>query len=122
MQTTPSTPSTPSTREIPRPATPHGTPHGTGAARPPAAVPPGRVIPLVTAGLPAWRPNPGTAGLALGVGLFLGVGAILTPDTGDHLASGDPALIASTVAELVALAALVIAGAAAVLSRKGART
>ncbi|MGC0399853.1 hypothetical protein RKD27_002497 [Streptomyces sp. SAI-126] len=85
-------------------------------------VPPGLVIALVAATLLAWRTNGWTTGLALGVGLFIGVGAILTPDTGDHLSSGDTALIASTVAELVALAALVIAGAAAVLARKGARS
>jgi hypothetical protein len=85
-------------------------------------VPPGLVIPLVAAGLPAWRTNGWTTGLALGVGLFIGVGAILTPNTGDHLSSGDTALIASTIAELVALTTLVIAGAAACLTRKGART
>ncbi|MFF4062551.1 hypothetical protein ACFYZ8_44135 [Streptomyces sp. NPDC001668] len=84
-------------------------------------VPPGLVIPLVAAALLAWRTNGWTTGLALGVGLFIGVGAILTPDTGDQLSSGETALIASTVAELLALAALVIAGAAACLARKGAR-
>ncbi|MEU0211670.1 hypothetical protein [Streptomyces canus] len=84
-------------------------------------VPPGLVIPLVVAGLVAWRTNRWTTGLALGVGLFIGTGAILTPNTGDHLSSGDTALIASTAAELVALATLVIAGAAATLARKGAR-
>ncbi|MFJ4204338.1 hypothetical protein ACIP2Y_32545 [Streptomyces sviceus] len=85
-----------------------------GTARSPA-VPPGLVIPLVVAGLPAWRTNGWTTGLALGAGLFIGVGAILTPS------SRDTALIASTVAQLVALPALVIAGAAACLTRKGAR-
>ncbi|MFF0087340.1 hypothetical protein ACFYR1_48015 [Streptomyces canus] len=85
------------------------------------SVPPGLVIPLVTAGLVAWRTNRWTTGLALGVGLFIGTGAILTPNTGDHLSSGDNALIASTAAELVALATLVIAGAAATLPRKGTR-
>jgi hypothetical protein len=85
------------------------------------AVPPGLVIPLVAAGLLIWRTNGWTTGLALGVGLFIGVGAVLTPDTGDHLSSGNTALIASTVAEIVALTALVIAGAAACLVRKTAR-
>ncbi|WP_406123478.1 hypothetical protein OIE52_36770 [Streptomyces canus] len=84
-------------------------------------VPPGLVIPLVVAGLVAWRTNRWTTGLALGVGLFIGTGAILTPNTGDHLSSGDTALIASTAAELVALATLVIAGVAATLSRNGTR-
>ncbi|MFJ9010540.1 hypothetical protein [Streptomyces canus] len=84
-------------------------------------VPPGLVIPLVAAALLVWRTNRGTTGLALGIGLFIGTGAILTPNTGDHLSSGDTALIASTAAELVALATLVIAGAAATLARKGAR-
>lgn len=83
------------------------------------AVPPGVVIPLVAGGLLLWRTNRWTVGLALGVGLFIGVGALLTPNTGDHLSSGDGALIVSTLAELVALAALVVAGAAAQL-RKGA--
>ncbi|MFI6442875.1 hypothetical protein [Streptomyces sp. NPDC050759] len=84
-------------------------------------VPPGLVIPLVAAALLVWRTNRATTGLALGVGLFIGTGAILTPNTGDHLSSGDTALIASTAAELVALTTLVIAGAAATLARKGAR-
>jgi peptidoglycan/LPS O-acetylase OafA/YrhL len=81
-------------------------------------VPPGLVIPLVAAALLVWRTNRWTTGLALGVGLFIGAGAILTPNTGDHLSSGDTALIASTAAELVALATLVIAGAAATLPWK----
>ncbi|MFG2465523.1 hypothetical protein ACGFXB_08720 [Streptomyces canus] len=84
-------------------------------------VPPGLVIPLVAAALLIWRTNRWTTGLALGVGLFIGTGAILTPNTGDHLSSGDTALIASTAAELVALVTLVIAGAAATLPRKGTR-
>lgn len=87
-------------------------------------VPPGLVVPLVAAALLTWRTNGWTTGLAPGVGLFTGVGAILTPDTtGDHLSSGDTALIVSTVADLVALAALgaLVAGAAACLARQGAR-
>lgn len=83
-------------------------------------VPPGLVIPLVAAGLLFRRANRWTTGLALAVGLFIGVGAFLTPDTGDHLASGDTALIVSTGAEIAALAALVVAGAVATL-RRGAR-
>jgi peptidoglycan/LPS O-acetylase OafA/YrhL len=85
------------------------------------AVPPGLVIPLVAAGLLFWRANRWTAGLALVIGVFIGVGAFVTPDTGDHLSSGDTALVVSTVAELVALAGLVVTGAAATL-RTGART
>jgi len=85
------------------------------------AVPPGLVIPLATAALLIWHTNGWTTGLALGVGLFIGAGAVLTPNTGDHLSSGDTALVVSTVAELVALTALVIAGAAACLARKAAR-
>jgi len=84
------------------------------------AVPPGLVIPLVAAGLLLWRANRWTAGLALAIGVFIGVGAFVTPDTGDHLSSGDTALVVSTVAELVALAGLVVTGAAATL-RTGAR-
>ncbi|WP_449353205.1 hypothetical protein [Streptomyces shaanxiensis] len=83
-------------------------------------VPPGLVIPLVAAALLIWRANRWTTGLALGVGLFIGVGAILTPNTSDHLSSGDTALIAATVAEVIALTALVIAGSTACLARKGA--
>jgi peptidoglycan/LPS O-acetylase OafA/YrhL len=85
------------------------------------AVPPGLVIPLVAAGLLFWRPNRWTAGLGLVVGLVIGVGAFLTPNTGDHLASGDPALIVSTVVQLVALTGLVVAGGAATL-RPGAES
>jgi len=76
-------------------------------------VPPGLVIPLVAAGLLLWRTNRWTTGLALAIGVFIGTGAFLTPDTGDHLSSGDTVLIVSTVAELVALAGLVVAGAMA---------
>ncbi|MDT0488228.1 MULTISPECIES: hypothetical protein [Streptomyces] len=75
----------------------------------------------MAAALLVWRTNRWTTGLALGVGLFIGTGAILTPNTGDHLSSGDTALIASTSAELVALATLVLAGATATLARKGTR-
>ncbi|MDH6222184.1 hypothetical protein [Streptomyces pseudovenezuelae] len=78
-------------------------------------VPPGLVIPLVAAGLLLWRTNRWTTGLALAIGVFIGTGAFLTPDTGDHLSSGDTLLIVSTVAELVALAGLVVAGAMATL-------
>ena len=84
------------------------------------AVPPGLVIPLMAAGLLFWRTNRWTAGLALTVGLFISAGAFLTPNTGDHLASGDTALIVSTGAEIIALAGLVVAGAVATL-RKAAR-
>ncbi|MGW6403792.1 hypothetical protein [Streptomyces sp. NPDC055134] len=79
------------------------------------AVPPGLVIPVVAAALLAWRPNRWTAGLALAVGLFIGVGAVVTPNAGDHLSSGDSLLIVSTLAELLALAGMVVAGAVSVL-------
>ncbi|MFE6962789.1 hypothetical protein [Streptomyces sp. NPDC057696] len=79
------------------------------------AVPPGIVIPVVAAALLVWRPNRWTAGLALAVGLFIGVGAVVTPSTGDHLSSGDSLLIASAAAELLALAGTVVAGAVSVL-------
>ncbi|WP_326773807.1 hypothetical protein [Streptomyces sp. NBC_01445] len=79
------------------------------------AVPPGLVIPVVAAALLAWRPNRRTAGLALAVGLFIGVGAVVTPNTGDRLSSGDSPLIVSTLAELLALAGTVVAGAVSVL-------
>lgn len=79
------------------------------------AVPPGIVIPVVAAALLAWRPNRWTAGLALAVGLFIGVGAVATPDTGDHLSSDDSLLIASAPVELLALAGMVVAGAVSVL-------
>ncbi|NNN32826.1 hypothetical protein HLK59_21150 [Streptomyces sp. S3(2020)] len=83
-------------------------------------VPPGLVIPLVAAGLLFWRVNRWTTGLALTVGLFIGTGAFLTPNTGDHLSSGDTALVVSTGAEIIALAGLVVAGAVATL-RKATR-
>ena len=86
------------------------------------AVPPGLVVPLGVAGPLTWRTNGRTTALALSLGLFIGVGALPTPETGDHRSSGDTARITSTVAELVALATLVIAGAAACPTRKGART
>ncbi|MFF1399920.1 hypothetical protein ACFVZD_39780 [Streptomyces sp. NPDC058287] len=79
------------------------------------AVPPGIVIPVVAAALLARRPNRRTAGLALAVGLFIGVGAVVTPDTGDHLSSGDSLLIASATAEILALAGTVVAGALSML-------
>jgi hypothetical protein len=78
-------------------------------------VPPGAVIPLVVGGLLAWRPRWWSAMLALAVGLLIGVGSITTPNTGDHLSSGDAVLIAATVLEIVALAGIVATGAASVL-------
>jgi peptidoglycan/LPS O-acetylase OafA/YrhL len=86
------------------------------------AVPPGVVIPLVVGGLLLWRTNRWTSGLALAVGLLIGIGALLTPNTGDHLSSGDAALLTATVAEMVALAGLVVAGAAATLRGAGSRS
>jgi hypothetical protein len=53
--------------------------------------------------------------------LFIGAGMIPTPATGAPPSPGDTALIASTVAGLFALLALVTAGAATAPARKGAR-
>ncbi|MFB7998695.1 hypothetical protein ACFC4G_38445 [Streptomyces sp. NPDC056002] len=80
------------------------------------AVPPGIVIPVPAAVLPAWQPNGWTAGLALTVGAFIGVGAVVTPGTGDHPSSGTPVLIASAPAEplALALAGVFVAGAMSV--------
>ncbi|MFE7016491.1 hypothetical protein ACFVAQ_39470 [Streptomyces sp. NPDC057651] len=78
------------------------------------AVPPGIVIPVVAAALPVWRPNGWTSGLALAVGGFIGVGAVVAPDTGDHLSSGDSLLISSAPAEFLAFAVMVVAGALSV--------
>jgi hypothetical protein len=78
-------------------------------------VPPGAVIPLVAAGLLAWRPRWWSGAMALAVGLLIGVGSITTPNTSDHLSSGDALLIAATVLEIVALAGIVATGAASVL-------
>ncbi|MCX5440070.1 MULTISPECIES: hypothetical protein [unclassified Streptomyces] len=78
------------------------------------AVPPGIVVPVVAAALPVWRPNGWTAGLALAVGGFIGVGAVVAPDTGDRLSSGDSLLISSAPAEFLAFAVMVVAGALSV--------
>ncbi|MCZ4097912.1 hypothetical protein C8250_006860 [Streptomyces sp. So13.3] len=78
-------------------------------------VPPGAVIPVVAAGLLAWRPRLWTAAIATAVGLFIGIGSFTTPNTGDHLGSGNGLLIASTVVQLAALLGIVIAGAVSVL-------
>ncbi|MGW4392806.1 hypothetical protein [Streptomyces sp. NPDC004685] len=78
------------------------------------AVPPGIVIPVVAAALPVWRPNGWTAGLALAVGGFIGVGAVVTPDTGHHSSSGDSLLTSSAPAELLTFAVIVVAGALSV--------
>ncbi|MGW0424335.1 hypothetical protein [Streptomyces sp. NPDC003015] len=63
------------------------TPTSTREATSPTPVPPGLVIPLAAAALPAWRTSGWTTGLAPGVGLFIAVGAIQTPDTGDRLSA-----------------------------------
>ena len=84
------------------------------------AVPQGLVIPLVAAGLLLWRANRWSAGAALAVGLFLGTGALVTPDTGDHLSPGGSPLVVSTGARLAALAGLVVSAAMA-MRRAGAR-
>lgn len=88
-----------------------------GADRP--ALPDGPVTPLMTAGPLIRRADRRTTGRALAVNLFIGGGAVLTPDTGEHLRSGDTALIVLP-AERGAPAALVRAGAAAIPARKGA--
>lgn len=85
-------------------------------------VPPGLIIPLAAAGLLAWRPRWWSASIATAVGLFIGVGAIATPDTGDHFSSGDGPLIASTAVELTALVVIVVAGALSVLRLSGRGT
>ncbi|WP_030670248.1 hypothetical protein [Streptomyces cellulosae] len=91
------------------------------------AVPPGVGIPLLAGGLLLWRTNRLTSGLALAVGLLIGIGALLTPNTGDPLPAGDAALLIATVTEMVALAemaafaALVVAGAAATPRGTGTR-
>ncbi|MER7562528.1 hypothetical protein ACGFWE_33905 [Streptomyces sp. NPDC048523] len=51
------------------------TPTSTREATSPTPVPPGLVIPLAAAALPTWRT------------LFIGVGGIPTPDTGDRLSA-----------------------------------
>ncbi|MEU6354357.1 hypothetical protein ABZ896_34365 [Streptomyces sp. NPDC047072] len=84
-------------------------------------VPPGLVIPLVAAGLLLWRTNRWTTGLALAVGLFIGVGAILTPNTADHLSSGNAGLVATTLTQLAALVVLTAAGAMATFRNRTAR-
>ncbi|MEV6700638.1 hypothetical protein AB0M68_26340 [Streptomyces sp. NPDC051453] len=80
------------------------------------AVPPGIVNPVVAAALPVWRPNGWTAGLALAVGGFIGVGAVVAPDTGDHLSPGDSLLLSSAPAELLVFAVMVVASALSVFS------
>lgn len=77
-------------------------------------MPPAIVVPVVAAALPVWRPNGWTSGLALAVGGFIGVGAVVAPDTGDHLSSGDSLLISSAPAEFLAFAVMVVAGALSV--------
>jgi hypothetical protein len=89
-----------------------------GADRP--AVPRGPLISLVTTDRLILRARRPTTGLALAVGLFIGGGVILAPDTAEHLSSGDTTLIASPVTERGTLTALALAGAAAVPARKGA--
>nr|WTB29275.1 hypothetical protein OG781_07010 [Streptomyces sp. NBC_00830] len=74
-------------------------------------VPPGLVLPLAAAALLTWRPNLWTSLFALANGLWIGFGAIVAPEAGEHLRSGGNLLVASTVAQLVTLVAIVAGGA-----------
>lgn len=78
-------------------------------------VPPGAVVFLAAAGLVTWRPRRWTAGVAVVIGLFLGVGALATSNTGDNLGSSSAFLVTATVVQLASLVAVIVTGAAGVL-------
>lgn len=79
------------------------------------AVPPGVIVFLAVAGLVMWRPRRWSAGVALAVGLFIGVGGIVAPNTSDNLGSSSGLLVAATIVQLATLVGVIVASALALL-------
>jgi len=85
-------------------------------------VPPGLVLPLAAAALLAWRPNLWTSLFALANGLWIGFGALVAPEVGDNIGSGNGLLAGATYAQLVTLAAIVVGAAATLVRLRRARS
>jgi hypothetical protein len=83
-------------------------------------IPPGLLLPLSSAALLLWRPNFFTRLYALANGLWIGFGAIVAEDVGDHLDSGSGLLVGTTYVQMVALVAIVAGAAMAFVQRRRA--
>ena len=83
-------------------------------------VPVGVVVFLAAAALVWWRPRRWTAVVALVVGLFIGLGAIATPNTSNNLSSPHAGIVAATILQTATLVGVVAAALLAV-ARPGHR-
>jgi hypothetical protein len=83
-------------------------------------VPVGVVVFLAAAALVWLRPRRWTAAIALAVGLFIGIGAVATPNTSQNLSSPHAGIVAATIFQTATLLVLVAAGLLAV-ARPGLR-
>jgi hypothetical protein len=83
-------------------------------------VPIGVIVFLAAAALIWWRPRRWTAVIALVVGLFIGMGAIATPNTSNNLSSPHLGIVLSTILQTATLVGVVVAALLAV-ARPGAR-
>jgi hypothetical protein len=79
-------------------------------------VPVGVLVFVAAAALVWWRPRRWTAAIALVVGLFIGMGAIATPNTSNNLTSPHVGIVAATVLQTATLV-LVIAAALLAVAR-----
>jgi Na+-translocating ferredoxin:NAD+ oxidoreductase RnfD subunit len=77
-------------------------------------VPVGVLVFVAAAALVWWRPRRWTAAVALLVGLFIGMGAIATPNTSNNLSSPHVGIVAATVLQTATLVVVIAAGLLAV--------
>ena len=83
-------------------------------------VPVGVVVFLAAAALVWFRPRRWTAAIALVVGLFIGIGAVATPNTSQNLSSPQVGIVLATILQTATLVGVVAAGLLAV-ARPGLR-
>jgi hypothetical protein len=83
-------------------------------------VPVGVLVFVAAAALVWWRPRRWTAAVALLVGLFIGLGAIATPNTSNNLSSPHVGIVVATVLQTATLVGVIAAGLLAV-ARPGRR-
>ncbi|MDJ1131562.1 hypothetical protein [Streptomyces iconiensis] len=73
-------------------------------------VPPGGLLLLAAGALVAWRPRLWAVAIGTVLNLGLSVGAVLTPNVGDHFAHGNAGIVGGTVVQLAAMACALGAG------------
>lgn len=84
------------------------------------AIPPGLLIPLGVGLLLCWRPYLVGVLVGFAFGFWLAVGAVLTPEMSDHLASGEALLTTGAVLQLLGIVAMITTGGLALYARRRA--